>query len=80
MTSGEVSKSIPINSRKSALPQNPETDLLPCFATLHPAAHAITAAAVLILYDFIVSPPVPHVSTNLPLMFGVILIALLLMA
>src|SRR5215831_8029372 len=67
--------SIPINSKKSALPQNPETDLFPCFAILQPAAEAITAAAVLILNDLKVSPPVPHVSTNPFLTIGVIWMA-----
>ena len=37
---GLESKSNPIYSRKSALPQNPEKDLFPCLATLIPAADA----------------------------------------
>ena len=53
-------------SKKSALPQNPDTDLLPCFATLVPAAEATRAAAVLMLNDRIESPPVPQVSISGP--------------
>jgi hypothetical protein len=57
----------------------PDADLLPCFATLHPDAHAIIAAAVLILKDLILSPPVPHVSIKLPETLGVIAMALFFM-
>src|ERR671938_398328 len=65
-------------SKKSALPQTPETDLLPCLATLALAADATIAAAVLILNDFIKSPPVPQISTSRPFTLGVILTACLL--
>src|SRR5919202_5014265 len=68
-------RSKPIYSRKSALPQKPEKDLFPCFATLLPAEDATIAAAVLILNDLIVSPPVPHVSIKFPLTLGVIFTA-----
>ena len=69
-------KSKPIASKKSELPDFPEEDLLPCFAILHPAADATILDAVLILKVFILSPPVPQLSIKLPLIFGVILIAL----
>src|SRR5215217_1515399 len=62
-------------SRKSALPQTLEADLLPCLATLAEAADATMAAAVLMLNDLIESPPVPQVSMSDPLTSGVILVA-----
>src|SRR5215208_9220 len=63
---GGAARSRPIYSRKSALPQRLEADLLPCFATLAEAADATMAAAVLILNDFFESPPVPQVSMRGP--------------
>src|SRR5688572_6073614 len=72
---GGAFRSSPTCSKKSALPQTPDTDLLPCFATLAPAADATIAAAVLMLKDLIESPPVPQVSISGPWMSGVILVA-----
>src|SRR5581483_3386202 len=77
---GGALKSRPTCSHRSALPQTPDTDLLPCFATLAPAAHATMAAAVLMLNDLIESPPGPQVSMSGPFTSGVILVACLLSA
>src|SRR3712207_4546147 len=71
---GEVLRSRPMYSRKSALPQTLEVDLLPCLATLAEAADATMAAAVLMLNDLIESPPVPHVSISDPFTRGVIFV------
>ena len=60
-------RSSPMYSKKSALPQMPVIDLLPCLATLALVADATIAAAVLMLNDFMVSPPVPQVSMSCPL-------------
>jgi hypothetical protein len=71
---GGAFRSRPMYSRKSALPQTLEADLLPCLATLAEAADATMAAAVLMLNDLIESPPVPQVSMSDPLTWGVILV------
>src|SRR5688572_18702371 len=78
--SGGVSNDNPICSKKSALPQTPETDLFPCLATFAPAAHAMIAAAVLILKERKESPPVPHVSMRRPFTLGEMFLECLFMA
>ena len=52
----------PAASSTSALPERPETERLPCFATLAPAPAATSALAVEMLNVPLVSPPVPQVS------------------
>src|ERR671933_427488 len=71
---GGALRSRPMDSKKSALPHMPDIDLLPCLATFARAAAATMAAAVLMLNDFIESPPVPQVSIRGPLTLGVILV------
>ncbi len=43
------------------LPQDPEEDLFPCFATKTPHALTTNAAAVLTLNESFPSPPVPTI-------------------
>ena len=57
----------PASSSTSALPQTPDIALLPCFATFVPVPATTNAATVDILNVPLPSPPVPHVSTMLPL-------------
>ena len=52
----------PRDSKASALPDDPEIALFPCFATFIPAPATTNATAVEILNVFSPSPPVPHVS------------------
>ena len=52
----------PKYSKISALPDTPETERLPCFATYPPDAATTNDAAVEMLNVFILSPPVPHMS------------------
>ena len=54
----------PKASKTSAAPDLLETPLLPCFATLHPAAAATNADVVEILNVFALSPPVPTISIH----------------
>ena len=54
----------PRHSNKSALPEDEETALPPCLATLAPAEAATNIAAVEILKVCAPSPPVPHRSTK----------------
>ena len=56
----------------SALPKIPELDLLPCFATIPPAAATTNEAVVDMLKVCKLSPPVPHISIIVPLFLGVI--------
>ena len=53
----------PTFSNTSALPLLLVTPLFPCLATGTPAPEITNAAAVLMLKVFILSPPVPQVST-----------------
>ncbi len=55
----------------SALPHLLDTPLLPCFATLNPAPLATKALTVDILNVLAPSPPVPQVSTVLPLAISI---------
>ena len=65
-------KLTPTASSTSALPHLLVTERLPCFAIGTPAPQATKAAVVLTLKVLSRSPPVPHVSTVLPLTWGVI--------
>ena len=67
---GSMLRSYPKYSKISALPFIPETDLFPCFATVHPLAAITKAAVVEMLNLCILSPPVPHTSIILPCLFG----------
>ena len=60
----------PSFSRTSALPDLLVTDRPPCFATVAPAPAATNADIVLTLGVLTTSPPVPHMSTILPLTEG----------
>ena len=62
--SGARSSRTPAASSTSALPERPETERLPCFATRTPAPAATSALAVEILNVPLASPPVPQVSTR----------------
>ena len=62
--SGGRSSRTPAASSTSALPERPETERLPCFATLAPAPAATRAPAVETLNVPRASPPVPQVSTR----------------
>ena len=73
--SGSSIISIPSASRTSAEPDFDETALFPCFATAIPAPAATKAEIVLILNVFILSPPVPQVSTITPDTFGEMIVA-----
>ena len=57
----------PSFSKTSDEPEFDDTDLLPCLATLIPQAAAKIAVAVDILRVCFLSPPVPQVSTIIPL-------------
>ena len=57
-----LSKSIPIASKRSALPTLLETDLFPCLATLTFNAERIKDEIVETLIMDFESPPVPHKS------------------
>ena len=54
----------PNSSNTSALPEDPDIALFPCFATLTPAPATTKATAVEILNVFNPSPPVPQVSNK----------------
>ena len=62
--SGGRSSRTPAASSTSALPERPETERLPCFATRTPAPAATSALAVETLKVPLASPPVPQVSTR----------------
>ena len=71
MLGGEL-RLTPTASSTSALPHLLVTDRLPCLAIVTPDPAATRADVVLTLNVLSWSPPVPHVSTLLPLTFGVI--------
>ena len=54
----------------SALPETPDIERLPCFATTPPAAAITNEAVVDMLNVCKLSPPVPHTSIIVPLRFG----------
>src|SRR5437773_6569018 len=62
--SGSMSRFSPNCSSRSALPHLLVKERLPCLATGIPAAATTNALVVLTLNVLILSPPVPHVSTN----------------
>jgi len=63
---GSKFKSYPKYSKTSALPDTPELERLPCFATIPPAAATTKDAVVEMLNVFSLSPPVPHMSIIVP--------------
>mmetsp|Transcript_8581 Transcript_8581/g.18246 ORF Transcript_8581/g.18246 Transcript_8581/m.18246 type:complete len:266 (-) Transcript_8581:175-972(-) len=66
MPSGPRSMETPRASSTSALPHRLDTERLPCFATLAPAAAATMEAPVEMLTEPMPSPPVPTMSTTPP--------------
>ena len=56
----------PKYSKISALPEIPDTERFPCFATLPPAPAITNDAAVEMLNVYRLSPPVPQTSIKLP--------------
>ena len=65
-THGSELKSNPKYSKISALPEMPETERFPCFATFPPAPAITKDAAVEILKVCKLSPPVPQTSIKFP--------------